>query len=301
MRQDYRIGPAVVRIESDSSPWTPPLSDYDAFKIPNDEPPSLLIRVNDDPPPVMQPESESIFELTNHWQLSKEGTGYRLAIFESGAVLRAVARFNPTLDRVDFYRQEVPAWPTVRKEHWSVGEVMIPLVQWWLVNWLAQNSLGFMIHGGAVSFRGLGIAFSAPSGGGKSTLAQLCSSDPGMAVLNDERIVLWHERNGWWVSGTPWHGLFEQVSPAVTSLSSLLFLKKSPFNKEIPLSPSEAARKIVEESFMPVWNPGELRGLFSAIDRFVQEVPVSEFWFAKDGSAVRLLKETMGSAVGEPF
>lgn len=76
-----------------------------------------------------------------------------------------------------------------------------------ICNCLAKENV-FLFHCSAISFDGLGVLFTAPSGTGKSTHRSLWRKCFGerVAVINDDKPLLKVKDDGIYVYGTPWCG-----------------------------------------------------------------------------------------------
>lgn len=292
LRRTYRIGPAIVALQS-SRPPRPDEPDpfYEAFRIPDAPAADLTIDLREDPAPP-RTEDQPIVEFVNQWRLFENPKGRRLEILEQIRFEpRLIALISPSWDRIDLFQvplsYELPDEPA---EGWVTGEIMEPLVQWWLTAWLVRGKKGLILHGSAVSMDGMGHAFVGPSGAGKTTLALLCRGHARAEVLNDERIVLWREPGGWRAGGSPWVGEGHVVSPLTAPLARLCLLKKSVSNRFSRLPARDAVPRILPECFLPLWDARLMSGLLEAAAGLAEDVPCGELEFLKDAGAVDCLR-----------
>ncbi len=288
MRASFRIGPVVVALPADLTLKRSQHETFTPFQTDPDgnQPPDLTIEVHDHP--VSRESGLALAgEHEGNWRLfRRRNDGWWLEILDPQTHLLPlqVALISEGFDQVDLYRSSSGGW--------YLREVMTTFVQWWLTGWLASREQGMILHGCAVAREGIGLAFVGPSGAGKTTLAQLCMDQKvsGWTVLNDERIVIWKEKDGWQVGGTPWSGMLQQVSPVTAPLAGLFTLKKAAENRVVPVLPMRFVTQLVSEAFHPIWSRPATEGLLAAASRLIEQVPIGEFQFLKDPSAVDFLQ-----------
>ncbi len=287
----HKIGPAVITIVADGPPHDEPHPWYGPFAYDGTQAPSVTIRIRTDPPP-LRGNASWISELSTQWSLYAQEKRLRLEIMEQKKFLpKQVAVINRSLDQVDLHliplTYELPGVP---ENGWYLGSTMEPLVQWWLTGWLALRAEGMILHGAAVSLDGHGLAFIGPSGAGKTTIARWCREEGNATVLSDERILLWRDKQGWRVSGTPWYGELHQVSPLVVPLARLYLLRKADVNQFLPLLPAKLLTHLISEAFFPIWTPEGMEELVKAGEKLIREIPTGELNFVNDPSVVSYLK-----------
>ena len=289
MKISFQIGPAVISLIADLPPQDPQPELLTPFQIDPEtkESSDITLRIRLEPPP-KKSELAGVSEFEGSWRLFRRRNGWRLEGLDplTRLHIKQVALISNDFTRAEFHLS-TPA------SGWNLGEVMQPFVQWWLTGWLALRKQGMILHGCAVVQEGGGLAFIGPSGAGKSTLAGLCfnQKESGLTVLNDERIVIWEETDGWRVGGTPWAGMLWKVSPVTAPLAGLFTLKKAAENRIVPVSPMRFVTQLVSEAFHPIWSRPATEGLLAAAGRLVEQVPTGEFQFLKDPSAVDFLQE----------
>jgi hypothetical protein len=111
-----------------------------------------------------------------------------------------------------------------------------------------------MLHGCGILNGKRGYLFVAPSEGGKSTIAKL-ALQAGMQVLNDDRIIIQKEKNGFKAHSNPWHGSVKQIANRPADIKYIFFLRKSSFNEIKPISKAEAAAELFQNSiYIPLNN-----------------------------------------------
>jgi hypothetical protein len=151
---------------------------------------------------------------------------------------------------------------------------------------------GLEVHAcGFVDHRGNGHLLLGQSGAGKTTMARLLESLPGVTILSDDRIVLRKKGEQYLIYGTPWHGEARFSSPASARLSRMLLLRHGPKNELASVRQTNAAARLFACSFVPFYDPGGLDFSLCFCDEVTKAVPCFEFRFVPNESAVEFLRQ----------
>lgn len=157
---------------------------------------------------------------------------------------------------------------------------------------LAEHG-GVVLHSSyIITQRGEALLFSAPSGTGKSTQAELWRSYAGAKVINGDRALVKAENgvtaNGILFSGTS--GISENVT---APLRALILLRQSEKNEIRFVSGKEAFMRLLPQcSYYP--NEEEnLRLVTGILAEIISAVPVYDFGCVPDESAVSALNEVL--------
>lgn len=168
-----------------------------------------------------------------------------------------------------------------------------PLDELLITNWLALGR-GVEIHGCAVrDSSGAGYLFAGHSGAGKSTMARLWHSDPGVTILSDDRVILRKAEGRIWMHGTPWHGDEPLASPTCTPLTRGFFLRHASRNHVIDVSQSQAVAGLLARAFPPFYSGRSLEFTLSFLDEVSRLTPFSELAFVPDSSAIDFVRLTI--------
>lgn len=146
-----------------------------------------------------------------------------------------------------------------------------------------------LIHGCGVIHEGHGLIFVGPSGAGKTTLARLWSQFDNAVVLGEECLALRTRDSRFWVFGTPWIGESQACSPLGAPVAGIYLIRHAQRNSLEPLAAERAAEKLLSRSFLASYDAeAAYRGLDFCLD-LVGKVPVYDYGFVPDESAVRFL------------
>lgn len=130
-----------------------------------------------------------------------------------------------------------------------------------------------VIHASAVSLNGVGAAFSAPSGAGKSTHAALWEKYFGARVINDDSPAIGLENGGAVIYGTPWSGKSEKNSAVSAPLKAVFFLRRAEKAALTPLPDAEKAFRLISQ--LPVPPAGDFAELYARFaERLIKNVPM---------------------------
>lgn len=133
---------------------------------------------------------------------------------------------------------------------------------------------GFVFHAATITYQGNAIAFSAPSGTGKSTHVRLWQAEFGnaVAVLNGDKPIFRFVNNALYAFGTPWCGKEHESQNTAAPLKALVFLERGAQNEISRISDAEAVRRLYHQVLMPGEDARNLHFL-SLLDRMLQETP----------------------------
>jgi len=151
----------------------------------------------------------------------------------------------------------------------------------------------FMLHSSLVKYKDSAIIFSAPSGTGKSTQANLWVKYENARVLNGDRSILRLKEDGWYAYGSPWTGTSQIYVNDSAKIGALIILKQAPYNKLTKMSPIEAAKGVISEAMMPYWEENLLNISLELVEKFITDIPVYMLECLPDKGAVEIVKEML--------
>ena len=157
---------------------------------------------------------------------------------------------------------------------------------------LAEHG-GVVLHSSyIITQRGEALLFSAPSGTGKSTHAELWRSYAGAKVINGDRALVKAENgvtaNGILFSGTS--GISENVT---APLRAIVLLRQSGKNEIRSVSGKEAFMRLLPQCSYYPDEEENLRLVTGILAEIISAVPVYDFGCVPDESAVSALSEVL--------
>ena len=147
-----------------------------------------------------------------------------------------------------------------------------------------------ILHASFIRWNGQGVIFSAPSGTGKSTQAELWEQHAAAEILNGDRAALRKLDGVWHAYGLPYAGTSGIYRNESAPLRAVVALRQASENNIRKLTASEAFRYLYPETMIHRWDP-EFEAKASALLLDVLgDVPVYLLSCRPDREAVELLK-----------
>lgn len=155
---------------------------------------------------------------------------------------------------------------------------------------VAQNS-GIVFHSSFVEYNEKGILFSAPSGTGKSTQADLWQKYRGAGIINGDRSAIRVTEGGIVAYGTPFAGSSNICLKKTLPLAAVVYLKQAPQNRIRRLAGAEAFCRIWEGCSVNTWDKADVAAVSATVQQVIGAVPVFELACTPDEMAVKTLEE----------
>ena len=193
----------------------------------------------------------------------------------------------------DFSQADAYAIDTFKESGLEIGMKFFIIIRHILWYSIIKFS-GLMLHSSAISYKGRGILFSAPSGTGKSTQSSLWKKEFGddVVIVNDDTPFIRNNEKTSYVYGCPWSGKTDLNEQMKVPVFAVVSVKQGNENKVKELSTTEAFFRIFNETKKPI----ESSMLDTAMDNvitFLSNVKVYELTCRPDKEAVYALKEAL--------
>ena len=156
-------------------------------------------------------------------------------------------------------------------------------------NLLLQRK-GLLLHASLIEYAGKAIAFTGPSGVGKSTQAELWNSCYGAHILNGDRAALRKTDAGWMAYGSPYAGTSGIYENGNAPLAALVVLHQAKENRLHRLSGGEAMGRIWPEISARRWDGVFVAEATTLCAELITDIPVYLLECVPEESAVALLK-----------
>jgi len=196
-------------------------------------------------------------------------------------VLQRVARFDE-----EFRSGEVVIAPDSLYARECYYPLAYPLDELIFLHRIARDG-GLMLHSCGILRGAHALLFTGPSGAGKTTISRLMREHAGASVLSDDRIVLRLDGDGIRIFGTPWHGDGELSSTGSARLRAIHVIRHAPEVLAEPLCGATAARAVLENAFLPAYDPVGAETALGFVADLVDRVRVVRLGFPKDERVVR--------------
>lgn len=156
--------------------------------------------------------------------------------------------------------------------------------------WLLQQQ-GLLLHASLIKYKDKAIAFSAPSGVGKSTHADLWRTHLGATILNGDRAALRQTGEGWTAYGCPYAGTSGIYCNDSAPLTAIVVLRQGERNHLRPASAAEAFRYLYPELSVHHWDAAFVAAATDLCADLITHVPVYLLECLPDRDAALLVQK----------
>lgn len=152
---------------------------------------------------------------------------------------------------------------------------------------------GFILHSSIIEWNGKAILFTAPSGTGKSTQAELWKKYAGADVYNGDRTIVRKINNVYYGFGSPFAGSSGIYRNKSAPVRAIVVLTQAENNQIYRLYGKQAFLPLFRETLMNTWNPAYMESMTDLLMDTITNVPIYHLACRPDRDAVRLVKETL--------
>ena len=235
-----------------------------------------------------RPEGELIYDPGSIWKMYRDENYYYAAIAygnegranEAECLLRA----NPDWDDLKLTEKRAGAMWQSRLSI-GAGELIIRTA-------ILFNG-GLVFHASGLDDNGRGILFTGHAGAGKSTQAELWDREPGVIVMNDDRIAVRVEQNGAMSYGTPWGGTADIARNHSTPLSAIIIIEQAAYNKIEEVTSTAAAAILSARAFLPYWDASLMARAMDNLNTILENVPVYRLYCRPEKEVVSLVRSVL--------
>lgn len=158
---------------------------------------------------------------------------------------------------------------------------------------LVAQENGFVFHSSYIQWEGKGILFTAPSGTGKSTQADLWQHHRGAEIINGDRSVIRVVGNDVLVYGIPFAGSSTHCRNRTLPLAAIVYLEQAPQTAIRKVRGYEAFRRIWEGVSVNIWDKQDMEQISETVTTVLEKVPVFHLACTPDESAVTALEKML--------
>lgn len=131
-----------------------------------------------------------------------------------------------------------------------------------------------LLHSALIRVYGKGVLFSAPSGTGKSTQADLWAGARGADILNGDRAGLRQTDGVWTAYGLPFAGSSGIYRNESAPIAAIVALRQAPHNQIRPMNRAEAFRFLYPQLTVHQWEPDSVAAAADLLLELLDQVPV---------------------------
>ena len=151
-----------------------------------------------------------------------------------------------------------------------------------------------ILHASLISFRNQGIVFTAPSGTGKSTQADLWKKQfSDVEIINGDRTILSCESGTIVAHGLPFCGTSGIALNRSLPLGAVIILRQGKENRIRRPKPAEAIKALLAECTVDIWDQRGMEIVIKLLKEILIRIPVYIYECLPDVSAADFLKNNM--------
>lgn len=150
-----------------------------------------------------------------------------------------------------------------------------------------------LMHASAVEYQGQSIVFTASSGVGKTTQAELWAKYKDAVILNGDKVFLKQEEDGIHAWGSPWKGSSTYAENASAPLRAIVVLEQAAENSIRRLEGLEVLERVVPHVFFPNWDERCEQAVLTFLDKVLEKTEVYLLKCRPDEEAVELLSSAI--------
>lgn len=130
------------------------------------------------------------------------------------------------------------------------------------------------LHAACVEADGFAVAFTGPSGLGKSTRAEAWVRGLGASWISGDRPAIRLEKRGSVACGVPWDGKEQIFRDVEMPLRCIMEVRRSPANYIRKLSDDQARALLMQQTFVPMWDTDAAVMAMANVRQLVRKTPV---------------------------
>lgn len=163
---------------------------------------------------------------------------------------------------------------------------------------LAAQNNGFVFHCSYIEHKGEAILFTAPSGTGKSTQAELWATHRSARIINGDRAVVRMENGKPLACGIPFAGSSLYCENRTLPIKAVVYLAQAPQTTIRKMRGYEAFSKIWEGVSVNTWDKKDVELVSDVVQKTAERIGVFHMSCTPDETAVIALEEALRRQVG---
>lgn len=150
-----------------------------------------------------------------------------------------------------------------------------------------------LLHASLIRQEDRGILFTAPSGTGKSTQAELWEKYHEAEILNGDRALIRKLDTGYWVYGSPYAGSSYLYKNEKAPLKAIVVLRQAQNNRLVPLHGKQAFLHLTSQMLLCRELPTVMNRQLDALMDLMTQVPIYLLECRPDQEATDILYEAL--------
>ena len=152
------------------------------------------------------------------------------------------------------------------------------------------NHQGFILHSSFISWQNNGILFTAPSGTGKSTQADLWKKYEDADIYNGDRTIIRKIEGKYYGFGSPYAGSSGIYRNESAPIKAIVVIEQGPDNVIRRLHGREAFLPLFRDTLMNTWNKEYMEKMTDLLMDAACQIPIYHLSCRPDQGAVNTVK-----------
>lgn len=149
------------------------------------------------------------------------------------------------------------------------------------------------LHAACVETGDFAVAFTGPSGMGKSTRAAAWVKAFGAQLISGDRPAVRIGKHGSTACGVPWDGKEQIFRNVEKPLLCIMEVRRSSANYLRKLSIEQARKLILQQSFMPMWDTDAAFMAMTNVMALIKKTPVYRVFCGPDEDAAKVIYDIL--------
>ena len=156
---------------------------------------------------------------------------------------------------------------------------------------LLLDAEGLILHTCYTEYQGGAILFTAPSGTGKTTQAELWKKCYGSTIVNGDKCILQRTPEGWRACGFFLHGSAPECENRSLPIRAIVVVRQSPRDHVEEIPAAQKLGLLYSECTVNNWDPAQVQTALSLLSDLVSRVPVVLLHCTMEDSAAQVLHQ----------
>lgn len=149
------------------------------------------------------------------------------------------------------------------------------------------------LHASCFEINRQAVAFSAPSGTGKSTRAATWVSGFGAIPISDDRPAIRLDGTKASACGVPWDGKGRVHRQVEVPLFAICEIRRSPFTRIRRLSKEQARQILMNQCFIPSWDHGATVAIMGIVSRLIDRTNIYRLFCGPDEDGAKSSRDIL--------
>lgn len=158
---------------------------------------------------------------------------------------------------------------------------------------LMMHANAMIMHASYIEYKGKAVLFTAPSGTGKSTQADLWKKYRKSTILNGDRVAIQNKNGQFFACGVPFAGSSNICVNKTLPLACVVSLGQAENTTIREINGFEAFLNLYEGSGILTWDKKHVAYISDFLDQLIKNVPIYKLDCTPDESAVMALEKKL--------